>query len=239
MIGMFKKKPVLKYESAIDFVENSILPAKNFIPEWYKRIPTFLDGAIFDFDKGFGNKTVKNCVPFLESFTTGYIISLPYDLYVKDNDGSPFLTWTPSLEDKYAPSWRDRVADEKIVPAGCYPMEYTWNYCVAYNVPKEYSFLFTHPLNRHDLPFITLSAIIDGGLTMTPHGSAPFYIKSGFEGVIPRGTPIAQLIPFRRENWNSKKTEGLAKEGVKNGIASTTVFSGWYKKIFWKRKKYE
>jgi hypothetical protein len=32
----------------------------------------------------------------------------------------------------------------------------------------------------------------------------PFFLKENFSGVIPYGTPIVQVIPFKRENWKSK-----------------------------------
>jgi hypothetical protein len=99
--------------------------------------------------------------------------------------------------------------------------------------------LATHPLNRHDLPFITLTGIIDGGVVMQSRGNFPFYIKEGFEGIIPKGTPIIQLIPFRQENWKSKKRVGLIEEGKKHNFLASSVISDWYKKTFWIRKKYD
>lgn len=238
MINMFKKKPILKYESALDYTENSILPAKKFIPSWYKKIPNFKDDTTFEIERGFG-ATVKLCIPFLDSLTTGYMISLPYDLYVKNDNGAPFLTWPEAVISQTAPKWRQEVAHENLVPPGCYPFEYTWNPCVAFTFPKGYSFLITHPLNRHDLPFTTLSGIVDGNIILSAHGNLPFYIKKDFEGIISKNTPIAQLIPFRQEKWKSEKTEGLVKLGIINQKKTTSVISGWYKKTFWVKKYYD
>ena len=68
-------------------------------------------------------------------------------------------------------------------------------------------------------------------------GNVPFFIKSGFEGVIPAGTPIAQLIPIKREKWvyaqswgNTAKQVEIAKE-LRRG-------EGVYKKLFRKEKEY-
>lgn len=237
MIHMFKKKPIIEYESSLDFTEHSLIPAKKFIPDWYKKIPTFKNNTVFELDKGF-LPTVKLCVPFLDAFSNGYMITLPYDIYVKNNNGAPYLT-TRVIDPENVPNWRQNIAHEKIVPTGCFPYEYTWNYCISYTVPKGYSALVTHPFNRHDLPFITLTGIIDGGLVMYSHGNFPFYIKKEFEGIIPKGTPIIQILPFRQENWKSKKTIGLVKEGNKQNAASGSWISGWYKKTFWTRKNYE
>jgi hypothetical protein len=89
------------------------------------------------------------------------------------------------------------------------------------------------------LPFTTLSGIVDGGLVMNPIGNLPFYIQEGFEGVIPQGTPIAQVIPFPQKNWTSKKTKGLVKKSLEHNNKGLSLFEGWYKKNFWTRKKYD
>jgi hypothetical protein len=232
---MFRKKAILKYESAIDVYPNIITPAKNHIPEWYKQIPRWKNNEIFDIDNGF-NITVKHCMPFLDSLTTGYMIVLPNDLYVKNNNGSPFITWNGA---SFPPKSRNEVADSNLVPTGHHPTEFTWQTGVANTIPLGYSMLLTHPINRHDLPFTTLTGIVDGGLVMGPTGSIPFYIKNGFEGIIPQGTPIAQLIPFRQENWSSKITKELTKTANQHNIKTSSLIFGWYKKTFWTRKKYD
>jgi hypothetical protein len=236
-MNIFRKKPILKYESAIDSYPNIIAPAKNYVPEWYKKIPKWKNNNIFDVELGFTG-TVKRCVPFLDSFTIGYMILLPNDIYVKNNNGEPFVTWRENGT-PFPPSWRNEVSHSNLIPFDHYPIEYTWQTSVANTIPLGFSMLLTHPLNRQDLPFTTLSGIVDGGLVMSPKGNVPFFIKKGFEGIIPQGTPIAQLIPFRQENWISEKTKGLIKKSEDHLFQSNSLISGWYKKTFWVRKKYE
>lgn len=237
MITMFRKKTILQYESALDTYPNIIVPVKNVIPDWYKKIPKWKNNVVFDMEKGFG-ETIKACTPFLDSLTVGYAIILPYDLYVKNNGGTPYVTWRPGGTEIY-PDARDTVSSPEVIPNGHYPIEFVWKTAVAINVPIGYSLLVTHPLNRHDLPFTTLTGIVDGGLVMSPQGNLPFFIKNNFEGIIPQGTPIAQLIPFRQENWSSKIINGLVKQGEKHFKMGNMVVSGWYKKTFWTRKKYD
>ena len=235
MIGMFRKKPVLQYESAVDVYPNIITPAKNHIPDWYKKIPRWKNNEMFEIGKGF-NITIKHCMPFLDSLTTGYMIVLPNDLYVKNNNGSPFLTWNGA---EFPPQSRDNITDLSLIPTGHNPTEFVWHTGVASTIPLGYSMLLTHPINRHDLPFTTLTGIVDGGLVMSPDGNIPFYIKNGFEGIIPQGTPIAQLIPFRQEIWSSKTTKGLTEIAKQHNKKTDSVIYGWYKKTFWTRKKYD
>ena len=229
------KKPLLKYESTVEVYPNIVIPAKKNIPEWYKKIPKVDNNEIFTFEEGF-KKTVKNCIPFLDSLTTGYNVVLPYDIYVKND--SLEMPKIVCQNAKFPPSSRDKVADLNIVPFEHHLIEFTWKINTAIAVPLGYSFLVTHPLNRNDLPFTTLSGIVDGGLVMDPCGNLPFYIKKGFEGIIPQGTPIAQIIPFKQEIWNSKIEKGLVQKGLQDSQKSLSVIFGWYKKNIWTRKKY-
>ena len=224
------KKPVLEYESLPSMpIKKLIDSAKNFIPDWYKKIPQF--------DIPYGKRTAKLCVPFLDSFLIGYMITLPYDIYVTIENGIPRLSWANDVADTVL--LRESPADLKLVPAGHYPMEFVWKTNVAWTLPKGYSALFTHPLNRHDLPFTTVSAVIDGGLVVSPTNNVPFYVKTNFEGLIPQGTPIAQIIPFRQEKWKSKNKVGLVKIGQIHNDLTLLVFRGWYKKTFWVKKQYD
>lgn len=222
------KNPILEYEALPSSpVKDLIVPAKTLIPDWYKKIPK---------TEMLEEPNVKLCVPFLESFMNGYMITLPYDLYIKNDNGYPSLTWPSQVQ--HTPQLRNNFANENIVPTGHYPQEFVWKTNVSWTVPKGYSVLVTNPLNRHDLPFTTLSAIIDGGLVVSPISNIPFYIKSNFEGLVPQGTPIAQLIPFRQEKWKSKKTDKLVDIGILHNNLAISVFRGWYKKTFWQRKEY-
>ena len=69
----------------------------------------------------------------------------------------------------------------------------------ALEVDEGWSLLFTHPFNRPDLPFETLTGVVDCDAFAMGYVQFPsLWRKPDFEGVIPRGTPIAQVIPVRR-----------------------------------------
>jgi hypothetical protein len=97
--------------------------------------------------------------------------------------------------------------------------------------------MISHPANRFDLPFTTLSGIVDSD-TALHEGNLPFFIKEGFEGLIPKGTPIFQIIPFKRENWKSEIDRDISIEANKNAFSAGSVLFGWYKSKVWKRKTY-
>jgi hypothetical protein len=117
---MFKKKPILQYESAVEIYPNIITPAKNHVPEWYKKIPKWKNNEVLTMGKGF-NLTVKQCFPFLDSFTTGYMIVLSNDLYVKNDNGVPYISWSRC---DFPPTSRGKPIDANIIPTGHYPLEF-------------------------------------------------------------------------------------------------------------------
>ena len=70
--------------------------------------------------------------------------------------------------------------------------------------PEGYAVLFTHPVNRFDLPFTTLTGIVDCDRyhDVWIHFPAQWRDES-FSGVLPRGTPVAQCFPVKREAWTA------------------------------------
>ena len=89
-----------------------------------------------------------------------------------------------------------------------------------------------------DLPFYTLGGVLDTD-KWGEAGNHPFLLKKGFEGIIPKGTPIVQVIPFKRENWKAKVTTN-SKDNlyIKKLRQKDSVFKGWYKKFAWSNKSY-
>jgi hypothetical protein len=100
--------------------------------------------------------------------------------------------------------------------------------------PAGYSTMFFHPTGYTDLPFMTLSGVVD----TDKHGipiNFPFLLKEDFVGVIPRGTPIVQFLPFKRTDW---KIEEGPETGPIPLYKYTNTLSHWYRDNFWTRKNY-
>ena len=62
-----------------------------------------------------------------------------------------------------------------------------------------WSLLAMHPANRSDLPFETLTGLVDADL----YGDGLIHFPArwrdpAFTGVLPRGTPVAQCLPVQR-----------------------------------------
>jgi hypothetical protein len=215
-------------------------PASKHVPEWYAKSERWLGPANRpEIVPGGANQGLKLCVPFLDGMTSGYMIELHTDVEVKPSkeDDSVVFDW---LSFPQVMVTRDERLGEKIPrPAGHLKYHFAWVGHWGIKVPKGYSVLLTHPLNRFDLPFTTLSGLMDSDEYFAP-GNIPFFLKEGFQGVIPAGTPIAQIIPIKREEWVSKTASEKDKAITsQQSYDSRRVLEGHYKKNFWKRKKYE
>ena len=68
-------------------------------------------------------------------------------------------------------------------------------------LPEGWSMLFTHPLNRLDLPFRTLSGMVSADRWTAGFVHLPaIWTDEAFEGVLEAGTPVAQAFPVPRES---------------------------------------
>jgi hypothetical protein len=202
-----------------DYIDNAIQPSpsKNFMPDWYKKENSSL--------------MLKRCMPFIDGFMSGYIAVTTKDIVVNQDSGIPFIKNSDIVGERDSSS-----IGEMPTPIGCNQKQFLWNSPYIIKTPQNYSIFICHPVNRYDLPFTTLSAIVDSDSIM-PKGNIPFFIKEGFSGLVPSGTPIFQFTPFLREEWSSFVNKDLIEESEKRN--NNFKEDNFYKKKYWKNKKYE
>ena len=198
-------------------------PAKNFIPDWYKDIKAGKD--LFN---------VKKCIPFLDSMSSGYIQTTWCDIIVTEEEDGPKVGF-----DSEVPIFGRRPTSDMPVDESFYDIEFVWHRPWSTILPDGFSALVVHPLNRIDLPFMTLSGIIDFDKSIHAKiGNIPFYIKKGFTGIIPAGTPMFQILPIKREDWKSE-TQKHSDFFWEEKIKEKESFSSFYKKQIWQRKSFK
>jgi hypothetical protein len=91
--------------------------------------------------------------------------------------------------------------------------------------PEGYSLLFTHPVNRFDLPFTTLTGLVDCDRYHDAWIHFPArWNDPDFRGVLPRGTPIAQCFPIKRDRWVTR-TAPLTEEETQRALDLTSAIS--------------
>lgn len=208
-------------------------PSQTNTPDWYKDIPVVRDNDLTFSNKGqINNLTVKHCVPFYDAISAGYHAVLSTDVYLSVKDGV-FDYKYPATE---LLSHREGLPSIPI-SEDFTPVEFVWKMNWIPKTPKGYSCLITHPFNRLDLPFFTLSGIVDSDVFYhSPNGNLPFYVKKDFSGIIKKGTPIAQILPFKRDNWKSKRIEYDKKSVESREYQRLSVLKDFYKKFAYVKK---
>lgn len=219
-------------------------PASRFnIPKWFKDLPKYDYGASNFFYNGNTNLTVKSCLPVVDGFTSGYTINLHHDIQVSRENGQTIFRWP--FKQKGVPDLVMSRNSEKessqcgwVNLDGYDDLEFNWFPSWSIRTPKGYSSVFMHPINRIDLPFYTLGGIIDTD-GWGEAGSHPFLLKSGWEGIIPKNTPIIQFIPFKRESWQSDIDISMVDEYQRQINKRDSMFKDYYKKFVWSSKNYK
>ena len=222
-----------------------------FMPEWYKDAPIFIKNKI---DLGEeesnnngilskkSNHTIKKCMPVFDAITSGYVLKIAKDITIyqsktgieKDEEYRTHFAWESvaaiaahSVEqvEGYPLSGVHTIAVPKFV-----------NYWVV-KTPPGYSCLFITPMHR-GLPFTIMPGIVDTD-TFNHAVSFPFQMNDkGFEGILEAGTPMAQVIPFKRDEF-SMEVYSLIEEYTEknpNTKINTELFPETYKKEYWHKK---
>jgi hypothetical protein len=229
----------------IEFIPTNILPkevipipvpAISVLPDWFKVMePNITDSTTHLTGNSDLNLTIKKCLPFRDALGLGYVFTLGMDLEVTlEPNGFPEIRWRQSNYTSVGTHPIDQLPGIKIGEEFA-PIAFKWMNEVVVKTPKGTSLLVTHPLNRTELPFYTLSGVVETDSHDIPI-NFPFFLKKGFTGVLERGTPIAQVFPFKRDDWESKCLN--PKDISVNNALHTFIFSR-YKKEFWKRKRFK
>lgn len=251
---IFTPRDISQGHSLARDLTDSPMPAKIFLPEWYRKGEMFLNNStglktdIKDPDRVGG---MKSCMPFLDAMISGYMLQTWIDVEITRNDGE--VEWRYIRKNEYTDNYEElldfplpliseRLGDigETIPrPAGHSKNHMTFSGVWGIKVPRGWSLMVTHPMNRFDLPFTTMSGFMDSD-EFTASGNVPFFLREGWTGVIPKNTPFAQLIPIQRKTWISKVDTGIHESWAhKVGNNSRAVNYGYYKKKIWVRKEYQ
>lgn len=228
-------------------------PAKTAVPDWYRAgemAVSKLDGKVASPSDDNISGGMKSCIPFLDAMISGYFITSWENYYVRTTDVveefypiemNPYTDKFEKFESPGPPMIKERDGDiGHTMPR---PAGYCRNHMIlagqwGFRLPRGWSATITHPMNRFDLPFITSSGIIDADEWWTG-GNIPFFFQKNFEGVIPSGTPFAQIVPIKRSSWISYISE--ISESRNNYVAekARSISMGWYRQNIWVKKNYD
>jgi hypothetical protein len=174
------------------------IPARRALPDWLRAMPA----NAFSDAHGQEVRTLKQCPPFVDAMSHGFIIPLPCDIHVRGG----VLSWDwdhPPLTVAAHPS--SPLSFHDPAQAAGAPFFNADTVFVKFNsfwtieLEPGYSLFATHPVNRADLPFRLLTGLVDCDRFRDVGVLFPaIWLDPEFEGVLPRGTPVAQCFPVSR-----------------------------------------
>lgn len=193
------------------------IPAVRGLPDWFKALPQ----KAYNPTMGAETQTVKKCPPFIDAMTYGFLIPLVTDLEVRDGE----FSWDFKVPEGFVSEYsHSPIGFHDPSQAANTPFADDDRFIVKFNnfwtieAPKGYSLLFTHPVNRTDLPFTTITGLVDCDTFYdTPVNFPARWHDTSFNGVLPRGTPVAQCLPVKRESW-AARFDMLSGDGTKRMV---------------------
>lgn len=223
-------------------------PATAFIPDWYKNMDSYMSGDKSPDGNGSTTATIKRCMPVFDSITAGYIITTYVDVYVSQKDGTG-ISRSTGKKKKIKVPWYEwpsfsPIQFHPVEQAPEHPMENGYPYPKWINpwsitTPPGYSVMFTAPVHRPSI-FTILDGVVDTDTYNAPV-NFPFVLNDiTFEGLIPAGTPMAQIIPFRREEWEMSigSNQEIDSQNKVTSLLRTRLFDS-YKSQFRTIKEYK
>jgi hypothetical protein len=241
------------HEDYFSLKEDYPIPVKLNIPEWYKK----LEHTIL-------NRTVKGCMPFLDTLTSGYLLKLPQDFNIRHNvinkneKGEEFkdsfqtfgLHNVPEILHAKSINLNSGIDLHSLKQVEGSPFIEKNKNLPFYKIvnpwkiktPKGYSCLFVPPLNNSDDRFSIIPGIVDTD-AFSQEVNFPIIVNGDkypiLETIIKKGTPYVQIIPFKRDSWKMVLKPRKQKE-----IQNSKLFYGLnliniYKNKFWKKKSWK
>ena len=175
-------------------------PASKELPDWWKQMPPYSTHDNKLTLNPYPTITVKKCAPTLDAITAGYIVPLWADVMVSQENGLPLIKWT--TQEQVFDIWAPSQVSTYEISDGFSPTIFKYHHGWTIKTPPGWSCLITHPIAYPNLPIRAISGIVDTDNFETDINT-PILVKNNFEGIIKKGTPMFQIIPIKRENWES------------------------------------
>jgi Family of unknown function (DUF6065) len=203
------------------------VPAKTYIPDWFRRLPAIDPEVESRTNTGL---TVKRCMPFLDAMATGWIIPLAATVRLEISEGGTRVDAGWDFDRTLVSN--HGMHQVKGNPMGARPPCKFHNYWTI-TTPPGWSCLFVNPLNRPNGLFEVVAGVVDTDTYRSPI-HFPFF-ATGEDGlhVVEKGSPMVQVIPFRRKDSELEaeiRSETTAEADMRTRILRNTSGSqGWYR----------
>lgn len=209
------------------------VPARSILPDWLRAMPAKAHSEIH----GREIRTVKQCPPFVDAMSHGFMILLPCDVTVR----SGVFAWDwdipePSIEGHPRSPLSFHVAEQLAgAPFSNGLAAVKFNSFWTIELEEGWSLFAMHPANRNELPFRLLTGVVDSDRFYDAGINFPaIWTDPHFSGVLPKGTPIAQCFPVPRAapDLIFECFDGTHKTAYEKTVAEVLANPGVYRKRF-------
>jgi hypothetical protein len=223
------KKPQPRLTFLCRKEDEGVIPApvraKTALPDWFRKLPPVDTAHLSATNSGI---TVKRCMPFIDAMAAGWVIGLAATVRMDISEGGRRVDcgwdFDRTLVSNHA---SHQVAGNPREPLPPCKFHNYW----TIRTPPGWSCLFVPPLNRPNGVFEIVAGVVDTD-TYQSEIHFPFF-ATGEDGlhVLERGTPIVQVIPFRRQTSDldadirsESETEGMVRTTI---LRKTLAADGW------------
>lgn len=203
------------------------VPSKAYLPDWFRKLPAIDPEVESRTNTGL---TVKRCMPFLDAMTTGWVLPLAATVRLEISEGGSRVDAGWDFDRALVSN--HGMHQVKGNPMGPRPPCKFHNFWTI-TTPPGWSCLFVNPLNRPNGVFEVVAGIVDTDIYRSPI-HFPFF-ATGEDGlhVIEKGSPLVQVIPFRRDTANLQAEIGAERpeeaEARQKILRNTQAATGWYR----------
>lgn len=227
------KKPEPKMTFLCRREDEGVIPApvraKTALPDWFRKLPSVTEARVSTTDSGL---TVKRCMPFLDAMATGWVIGLAATVRMQISDSGQTVDCGWDFDRTMVSNHAShQVAGNPRDPMPPCKFHNYWTIVT----PPGWSCLFVPPLNRPNGAFEIVSGVVDTD-SYQSEIHFPFF-ATGEDGlhVLERGTPIVQIIPFRRDTTDlaadirsESEEEAMTRKTI---LRKTQASDGWYRRF--------
>ena len=175
------------------------VPAKAALPDWLRRMAPRVPSDVHQRSI----RTVKQCPPFVDAMSHGFLIALPCDVQVDAGEFSwhwPLPALAAANHPRAPLSFHvpQQLAGSPLARAGQSAIKFNSFWTIE--LEPGWSLMAVHPIHRDDLPFRLVTGLVDADRFVDAGINFPaVWTEPAFRGVLPRGTPIAQCYVVPRE----------------------------------------
>jgi hypothetical protein len=206
--------------------------SSKFFPDYFRRLKSQIGSDVQDL-------TVKRCVPFLEAMSAGFIIPLWCDVNVIASGGSITINFPRDWRRDYqiGSHTEAQVSGHPATGEKYGNIPLKWVNPWVIETDPGVSCMFTSPMNHGDKNIKIIDGIVDTDNYYNTINFPFFWTGGDGEFIIPAGTPLVQVVPFRREEFNLEFAEldGLRMDRTK-GVLSTKLRNA-YRENMWHKSK--